>query len=81
MPDIDTIVTIIVAGVTGFTALYGAVYLGAKKIGEAIPGDDPVERFALMLEAKINPIAKKIERGVDRLDPTTHGGAGKGPSV
>lgn len=68
-------------GVVALIAVYAGFRKGVKTIGEAVPGDDPFDRLDAKLNEKVDPIIDAIERGVDKLNPKTHGGAGEGPDV
>lgn len=76
--EASEIIGIVFGSITALVALYYGAREGIKVLGAAIPGDDPVERFGRMLEAKVDPIAKLITDGVDKLNPKTNGGAGNG---
>jgi DNA integrity scanning protein DisA with diadenylate cyclase activity len=80
----DTLEMVLAAAAGAVVALI-AVYVGFRKgvkgMAEALPGEDFFERLDKKLTAKVDPVIDAIERGVDKLNPNTHGGPGQGPDV
>lgn len=77
--DIEQIIQAVGAAVVAIGLVYGGFRAGVKKVGEAIEGPDPFEELDTKLSAKVDPIMKAINDGIDKLNPKTHGGAGNGP--
>ena len=86
MPDMNSetlelILGVATGGVIALIATYLGFRKGVKTLGESIPGEDPFEKLDAKLAEKVDPIIDAIARGVDKLNPKTHGGAGEGPDV
>lgn len=79
--DIEQIFSIAGGAILALVAVYGGFRVGVKKVAEAIPGEDVFEKLDQKLTEKVDGIVGAIERGVDKLNPNTHGGAGSGPEV
>lgn len=77
LETVETVKGILIGGVMAVVIFYGGFRMAVHRLGQAIPGDDPVERFDRKLKERMDGIMEAIEKGVDLLNPKTHGGAGK----
>lgn len=79
--SLETVFTAATGAALAIVAMYVGFRRGVKTMGDSIPGEDVFDMLDAKLTEKVDPIIGAIERGVDKLNPQTHGGAGSGPDV